>query len=710
MIAVAPGGEGRPLKCPHCHEAVTAIRHETPTPAPAAPPEDPAPQRLGGYEILEAIGEGGMGVVYKARNLRLDRTVALKLLPTRFARPGSEPLERFLREARAAAQLDHPNVVAIHAVGEAEGRHFIEMQLVQGRTLAQALSGGKRLPAPEALRIVKEVARALKATHAKGIVHRDIKPDNIMLADGGAVRVMDFGLARSEAASAITGDGQVIGTPHYMSPEQCDGKPADRRSDIYSLGATFYRMLSGRPPFSGDTPLAVMRQHAEKPTPPLDEEARNAPGEVVRIVNRMLEKRPEDRYQNCDEVLSAIAHAEGTPETGARRRWDRRKVLVAVAVGVFLVKAIVMNCPYLRSTDTPDFRPASSVANFPSPAARAFGEGLVREKRARVSGRTLSVSQQGAADYHTIGAAIAGAKAGDAIEIRDSGTYPEEVTLNKANLLLRAAPGQTPTVDAEGRRAHAVAVEASGRGAVVEGLRCLRATNDGILVLAGADEVILFANTCSENRWGIRIKGNQAVAIANVAQSNESYGIQLWESERSTVSDNLCCGNSAGVDLCRGRDCAAVGNVLYGNRKGGFQLREAERAHVAGNLCHQCEGDGIELDRSKAVEIADNLIVSCRGAGIAFDTKCAEITAHHNNVFGCRSYGRCERKAFKDLTAWKAEAGMGAESMSVAPGFADPPTDLTLRTDSPCRGKAADGLDIGVVWTKSGMARRSPPK
>ncbi|MEW6355649.1 MAG: protein kinase [Planctomycetota bacterium] len=709
MIALEDGKEGESVQCPFCRGAITAIPHDTPTLAPEGPNEDAPPKRLGDYEIVETLGEGGMGVVYKAKHLGLDRIIALKILPTRFS--GSQHLERFLREARAAAQLEHPNVVGIHAVGEAEGRHFIEMQYVEGQTLAQIIARRGPVPLDEAIRIIRDIARALGAAHAKGIIHRDIKPDNIMTDREGTVKVMDFGLARSEAASAITGDGQVIGTPLYMSPEQCDGMPADARSDIYSLGATLYKMLTGKPPFTGETPLAVMRQHADTPPPSVKRDLPHLPDAVCALIQKMLAKDPNDRFQNCDQLLAALDDAHRPPPTEEDELRTRGWAQAILALATLLVVGGLAFHAWLRGeleigdVDEPwpsDGGPRMESTGDPQTFARA----LIRSRRQSILARTIRVAQDGTADHRTIAAAVADARPGDVIEICDSTTYAEEIALIKPTLHLRAAQGQTPTVDAGRSRAHCIAIEEGGDGAVVEGIRCVGATNDGILVQPGADDVVIFGNTCAENRWGIRVKGNRAIVLGNTAADNESYGVQLWESERSQVADNRAQGNSSGIDVNKSRLCLVAGNILHANRKSGMQCRDSEGITINGNIFHKCEGDGLDVDASKDVEVLNNIIAFCTGAGISLGDPCEKIKAHHNDLFGCKTLARQGRKYFHQVESWIA-AGQGLGSLSSDPLFRDPPSDFSLKPDSPCRGKGSDRLDLGVLPNMSGMERSS---
>src|SRR5687767_641103 len=262
------------------------------------------------YQVLEELGGGGMGVVYKALDTRLRRHVALKFLPVELTRhlPAKE---RFLLEARAASTLDHPNVCTVHEVDETpDGRLFIAMAYYQGESLRQRIERGP-LPVPEALRIAAQVARGLEAAHRAGIVHRDVKPANIMLPAGGEVKILDFGLAKLEGeARRLTRTGTTMGTVAYMSPEQARGDEVDARSDLWSLGVVLYEMLTGRLPFKGERDHSIVYSILHTPPGPLRPLCPGVPRPVERLIERLLEKDPKHRIQSAGEVAAALAAAE----------------------------------------------------------------------------------------------------------------------------------------------------------------------------------------------------------------------------------------------------------------------------------------------------------------------------------------------------------------------------------------------------------------
>ena len=258
-----------------------------------------------------------MGAVYKATHLKLKRTVALKLLAPKLVEDMPSAVERFEREAQAAAVLDHPNVVTIYSVGDERGHHFIEMEFVEGESIEQRMRRKGRLSLAEATRIVIESGRALDAAHTHHIVHRDIKPANIMLTPDGRVKVMDFGLAKDvEAGSQLTASGHVMGTPYFMSPEQCEAKATDGRSDIYSLAATYFYLLTGSMPYTGDSHLAIMYKHRHGPVPDVLAQMPELPGSVQAVIAKAMAKLPQDRYASAKEMIAdlevVLAQATGS--------------------------------------------------------------------------------------------------------------------------------------------------------------------------------------------------------------------------------------------------------------------------------------------------------------------------------------------------------------------------------------------------------------
>jgi serine/threonine-protein kinase len=270
------------------------------------------------FRVLELLGGGGMGVVYKALDVRRGQTVALKLLRARAA-ASEDAKRRFIQEARAASALDHPNICAVHEIGEtASGELYIAMAYCQGPSLKQKIGNGP-LAIGEALALFTDVAEGLHRAHEARIVHRDIKPANVMLTERG-VKIVDFGLAKVSGAD-LTTVPRAMGTIAYMSPEQTYGSVVDRRTDIWSLGVLLYEMMTGRRPFSGDTQGRLIYAIRFNEPTPIRELRPETPDAVVSLVTRCLEKRPADRYQNVGEVLTAVRAIEpDTPSPSSASR------------------------------------------------------------------------------------------------------------------------------------------------------------------------------------------------------------------------------------------------------------------------------------------------------------------------------------------------------------------------------------------------------
>ncbi len=280
---------------------------------------------LGGrYRIEARIGSGGMAEVYRGMDTVLNRTVAVKVLLPQFARDAGF-VARFRREAQAAARLSHPNIVGVYDTGSDGDTQYIVMELIEGRTLAAFLGGGKKPTPTQSVELATRIAGALSAAHAQGIVHRDIKTANVMVTRSGELKVMDFGIARQQTDVTAPQTSAVLGTPTYLSPEQAQGLPVDARSDIYSLGVVLYEMLTGRPPFTGDSPVAIAyKQVNEAPVPPSQLNPDVSP-RLDAVVMKALAKNPANRYQSAEEMTADLdrvrkgQEVEATPllSTGA---------------------------------------------------------------------------------------------------------------------------------------------------------------------------------------------------------------------------------------------------------------------------------------------------------------------------------------------------------------------------------------------------------
>ena len=282
-------------------------------------------QTLGGCLILDFVGQGGMGVIYKARQKSLDRIVAIKILSHKLSDDATF-IERFQREARAIARVNHPNVLAVYDVGDENGIYYMIMEFIDGGNLAEQQERVGVIDYLDACDYIAQAARGLGAAQASGIIHRDIKPDNLMLTTRGVLKVSDFGLAR-ETNSSNTETQAVMGTPAFMSPEQCDGKIVDGRTDIYSLGGTFHKLITGRLPFEAETAMSMMYRHKHEALIPPHEIIPTIPKGLSDIIVRMMQKRREDRYQSMQEVIDSIEDVLSTMD-GSEPEVDMNKTVV----------------------------------------------------------------------------------------------------------------------------------------------------------------------------------------------------------------------------------------------------------------------------------------------------------------------------------------------------------------------------------------------
>src|SRR4051812_7292575 len=316
----------------------------------------PAGTKLGPYEIVAPVGAGGMGEVYRARDQRLGRDVAVKVLPASFSRD-AERMRRFEQEARATAALNHPNILAIFDIGTHDGSPYLVTELLEGETLRERMQA-RALSARKSVEYAQQIARGLVAAHEKGILHRDLKPENIFVTSSGQVKILDFGLAKliapeggvggsdSPTLASGTAAGVVLGTVGYMSPEQVRGLNVDARSDLFSLGTILYEMVSGRRAFGGDTPADTMSAILKEEPPPLTDIQQNIPPGLARIVEHCLEKNPADRFQSARDVVFALEAFSGSSSSkvsamAAPVRGSVRKATAGLVVAAAIMAGIV---------------------------------------------------------------------------------------------------------------------------------------------------------------------------------------------------------------------------------------------------------------------------------------------------------------------------------------------------------------------------------
>jgi eukaryotic-like serine/threonine-protein kinase len=355
----------------------------------------------GRYEVEDLVGTGGMSSVYRARDNVLERQVALKILHDHFS-SDPEYVERFRREARAIARLNHPNIVTVIDRGELDRHQFIVFEHVAGENLKDVVRRRGPLPVDEAVAFTTQVAQGLAFAHAHGVVHRDVKPQNILIDENGTAKVTDFGIARAvDPGEGLTETGTVLGTSGYIAPEQASGRRVDARSDQYSLGVVLYELLTGELPYSGDNVMAVAMKHLHEPVPRVRDRRRDVPASVDAIVSRAMAKRPEDRFPSTDDMVAALEAAQdgiasdlSEGATGVMRRADgrggraprRRRVsplvaalLVVAAGAVALVFLLTRNnggsgaasVGSVKLTAIGDYDPQGDGSEHPEAVARA---------------------------------------------------------------------------------------------------------------------------------------------------------------------------------------------------------------------------------------------------------------------------------------------------------------------------------------------------
>ncbi len=335
---------------------------------------------LNHYRIVKSLGAGGMGEVYAAEDTKLHRMVALKVLPAAMA-TDPERRDRFEREAQSVAALNHPNIVTVHSVEHADGVHFLTMELVEGKSLAD-LIGKHGLPIEQFLRLAIPIADAVSAAHARGITHRDLKPANIMVADDGRVKILDFGLAKAFDASAssvgvtavptqqLTGEGKILGTVAYMSPEQAEGKSVDQRSDIFSLGIVLYEMATGERPFKGDSSMSVLSSILRDQPASVTELNRALPRDLGRIIRHALVKDPNHRYQTATDLRNELEELKTDLDSGVAAapamlpKATTRSALMSGAIGAAAALGLAGIAAFVMGRKQPDSVPVRTPAQI----------------------------------------------------------------------------------------------------------------------------------------------------------------------------------------------------------------------------------------------------------------------------------------------------------------------------------------------------------
>src|SRR5262245_38593390 len=468
---------------------------------------------LGRYQLLAKLGEGAMGHVYLAHDQRLDRRVAIKVLPEGSVNdPGA--VARFQREAKALAQLAHPGIIQAHDSEEADGRHFLVMEYVEGKSLAQLLKEKGRLAPAVAADYAHQAALALEHAHERGLIHRDVKPSNLLLSSNGRVKVLDLGLARflqdQVTDPARTREGAGMGTPDYAAPEQFrDAHTADARADIYALGCTLFHLLTGQVPFPGSSFSEKYEAHAHKEPPPVEELCPDVPGGLALVVQKMLAKRPAGRFQTAAEVAEALApFVAGSSasfqsirntsnwqagqltlrELRPRRRLLRWAAAGAVLASLLLAVGLAFGPRWFGGRQADEAEPVAEHKEPGNTKDKDGGSRPEKEPAAEGDPDVLTVSQkkEGGGKYRTIGEALGKVKRGQTIRVLDDGVYRESVALNvparhegvtleapRGAVLETTTPATLVEVDGvahatiRGFRLRATDVVANGRGAIL---------------------------------------------------------------------------------------------------------------------------------------------------------------------------------------------------------------------------------------------------
>jgi len=325
--------------------------------------------QLGHYDIVAELGRGGMGVVYKGYESSLHRYVAIKVLAESLAHDASVK-ERFLREARSMAALNDPHIIQIYFIGEHEGQTFFVMEFVEGESLGSLLKREGRLAPAQAAKVIHQTAQGLAAAHDKGVIHRDIKPGNLMINSRGQVKIADFGIAlvAQDFSKKLTSTGEFVGTPGYLSPEVCLGKPVDQRSDIFSLGIVLFEMLTGRMPFTDESPLGLMLEVVKAEIPDVRELNNDVDPELSRILAKMIAKEPADRYPSCQELVADLARHPALAAGQTLTLQPKVSPAAATVIGMKTPAPAEVSLPVTAPTPRPQGAAPASPAAAPRPS------------------------------------------------------------------------------------------------------------------------------------------------------------------------------------------------------------------------------------------------------------------------------------------------------------------------------------------------------
>jgi eukaryotic-like serine/threonine-protein kinase len=506
--------------------------------------------RLGKYEVLRVLGRGGMGLVFQAFDDALQRTVAIKVLAPELA-SSAKARRRFVREGRAAAAINHPNVVIIHAVDEQNNMPYLVMEYVAGCSLRDRLHRPPRLQPVEIVRIGVQIASGLAAAHEQGVIHRDIKPSNILLEDGvDRVKIADFGLARAAMdLTDITTLGHGVGTPSYVSPEQVTGGTTDHRSDLFSLGCVLYAMAVGHSPFRGRLALEVIRQVADHHPPPLFECDSRIPQSLSKVVEKLLEKKPQNRYQSAREVMSALNEQLSmlnqmpsdqlptvAPATRRSSRRPARRVVVGVAAMLAALAAVWSVTTWLR--------PKNKTVENGAAAAPAKSIEPVR------ANAIVSVGQDEQADFSSLADALADLGPNSTVRIVDAATYDTPLVINDEQRfrgLRIESPRHAALQTSSSLNASLVSVSDTAE-VVIDGLRLLANKDQHALWIGGNVSGVRIENVVCQHPSG----AGRAIVVIDQAVASPTAPLVLRN----------CTIESAFGLAVLGRDATAVSGLI----------------------------------------------------------------------------------------------------------------------------------------------------
>jgi eukaryotic-like serine/threonine-protein kinase len=564
------------------------------------------------YDIQRELGRGGMAAVYLARDRKLDRLVAVKVLRPELAE--TLGADRFLREIQIAAKLSHPHILQLHDSGEADGRLFYVMPYVEGESLRQRLEREPRLHIEEAVRLAAEVAAALDYAHQHGIVHRDVKPENVLLHTGQAV-VADFGIARAIDAAAgdgtsrsgLTATGLVVGTPLYMSPEQVVGDPVDGRTDIYALGCVLYEMLAGCPPFTGPSAQAVLARHTIDPIPSLRKIRADVPVAVEHTVAKALAKAPGDRFASAAEFHDALTGAAPAPSGGDRRRPGRRFALAALGVAALVVAAGIWVAVH-RTGLPPSVAVLPFVNESNNPDDQYFAYGITDElisQLGRVPGlRVTARTSAFALRDSRLGIKTIGARLGATMLIEGT-VRRADTTLRVTAQLINAVTGGVVWSETYRRRAKDVIdVEDEISHAIVAALQ---------LHLIGGDRPLVRHSTDNPQAHDLYLKGRyfvnqrtsglpmlqRAIGFFKQALALDSNYAQAWAGLAQAYAFQAGFGNTAPGDAFAQAKTAALRAVALDSE---LNLPHTSLGFIA--IFHDWDWEAAkrELDRALALD------------------------------------------------------------------------------------------------------------